>query len=104
MTVDSLPISRRGQRGAGFMAAHGAFNVYAYAAIASSAKFSSFAFMFIESDFREVSFSACTSSFATHVEARSPPMIVLINYNITVCYMHFFIAFSIVLNDVNGKN
>jgi hypothetical protein len=47
MTVDSIPISELGQRGAGFMAAHGAFNTKAYAAIASSAKFSSFAFMFI---------------------------------------------------------
>ena len=27
----------------------------------------------VESDLRECSFSACTSSFATHVEARSPP-------------------------------
>ena len=37
MTVDSIPISKLGQRGAGFMAAHVAFNTKAYAAIASPA-------------------------------------------------------------------
>lgn len=50
MTVDSIPASRLGQRGAGFMAAHGAVVALAYAAIASPAKFSSFAFIFSESD------------------------------------------------------
>ncbi|CEG62212.1 protein of unknown function [Legionella micdadei] len=60
------------------MAAHdwGKVSINAYAAIAPSppAKFSSFAFIFSESYLREISFSACTSGFATHVEARSPPL------------------------------
>ncbi|KTD24254.1 hypothetical protein Lmac_3127 [Legionella maceachernii] len=82
MTVDSIPISELGQRGAGFLAAHdwGKFSINAYAAIEPSppAKFSSFAFIFSESYLREISFSACTSGFATHVEARSPPLYTLI--------------------------
>lgn len=51
MTVDSIPISKLGQRGAGFMAAHGlVYSISAYAAIASSPKYASFfAFMFSES-------------------------------------------------------
>ena len=53
MTVDSIPVSKLGQRGAGFLAAHGdvlRLTIIAYAAIASSAKASKlslFAFMFI---------------------------------------------------------
>lgn len=74
MTVDSIPISKLGQRDAGFLAAYSGGTINAYAAIASPAKFSSFAFMFSESYLREISFSACTSGFATHVEARSPPI------------------------------
>ena len=46
MTVESIPISKLVQRGAGFMAAHGGYTIKAYAAIASPAKFSSFAFVF----------------------------------------------------------
>ena len=51
MTVDSIPISKLGQRGAGFLAAHGdalVQTIKAYAAIAwsSTSKFSLFAFMF----------------------------------------------------------
>lgn len=47
MTVDSIPISGLGQRGAGFMAAHGDDFITAYAAMAwASSKFALFAFIF----------------------------------------------------------
>jgi hypothetical protein len=75
MTVVANPISEICTTGSGFMAAHGASKTMAYAAIASSAKYASFAFIFNESDLRAYSGSACTSGFATHVETRSPPQL-----------------------------
>jgi hypothetical protein len=83
MTVDSIPISELGQRGTGFKASTRRFGItLAYAATASTISYLSlFAFMFIESDLREFSCSACTSGFATHVETRSPPF-VHFKYNI----------------------
>jgi len=46
MTVASSPISETWATGSGFKATHGASGTTAYAAIASSAKYASFAFMF----------------------------------------------------------
>lgn len=47
MTVDSIPISELGQRGAGVKAnTRRGLTIKAYAAIASPAKLSSFAFIF----------------------------------------------------------
>lgn len=85
MTVDSIPVSKLGQRDAGFwQRAVMGYTIKAYAAIASPpAKFSSFAFMFSESYLREVSFSACTLGFATRVETRSPPYM----YNYIIPYL-----------------
>lgn len=69
------------------LASHGALGTKAYAAKASSAKYASFAFIFIERDLRAYSGSACTFGFATHVETRSPPDLIITYFYFKACFI-----------------
>lgn len=98
MTVDSIPTSKLGQRGAGFWQHTLGNQLLLTQQSFLRQTFQRLHLSLVESDLRECSFSACPSGFATRVEAKSPPYQ---NYNTVLLKQNALSNSSSVLNRIN---